>query len=112
MKVPPAPCLAMRDRGGYLKLVRRGYRSEGSRERRKRKRLSTFDQKTGEVINIQERYIKFEKVPKNLGFVNMKPSEFEKVRVGIAFLHLGEVLVDWRGEGTIQANPEMFISNR
>lgn len=73
--------------------------------------MSLFDQKTGEVINIQERYIKFEVVSKNLGFVNVRPSEFEKVGGGVTLLHRGEVLVDWRGEGTMQCRPEVFVSS-
>lgn len=87
----------------------RKLRNKTSRERGKRKRQSMFDQKTGEVINIQPRYVQFEVVPKNLGFLSASVRDDDR---GMMFLHQGEVLIDWRGEGTIQACPEVFDLSR
>lgn len=65
-----------------------------------------FDQKTGEVINVQPRYIEFKIVSKTLGFLSASISKDNEK--GTMFLHQGEVLIDWRGDGTIQAHPEAF----
>ncbi len=92
-------------------MVHRGRRSREARERRRCRRLSRFDQRTGEVINVQERFIQFEPVIKSLGFSGVDQKLFvprcdeEK---GLMFLYQGEVLVDWRGEGTVQARPDVF----
>jgi len=84
----------------------RKIRNKNSREKRKRQRESIFDQKTGEIINIQPRYIEFEIVPETLGFSS---SIYQSEEKGTMFLHQGEVLIDWRGDGTIQTHPEVFI---
>ena len=91
-------------------MARRGRRSKEANDRRKRRPLTKYDQDTGEVINIQPRYIKFEIVPDNLGFLNVDTSSFDEI--GMAFLHLGEVLSNWRGDGTSQVHPEMFDFRR
>ena len=78
----------------------------GARGRRWCRRLSVLDQKTGEVVNVQPRYVGFEVVSDGLGFLGVDLPQ----RGGLMFLHEGEVLIDWRGEGTIQVHPEVFDS--
>lgn len=90
-------------------MTHRGRRSQVARKRRRQKRLekvTTFDRKTGEVLNIQERYIHFEIVPESLGFLSVGSDQFN--RIGIMFLFEGEVLINKHGDGTIQTRPEVF----
>lgn len=93
-------------------MVHRGRRSREARERRKGRHLSRLDQKTGEVINVQPRFVRCDVVPKSFGFLGVKAaSRGDGVHVdkdGFMFLYLGEVLIDWRGEGTIQVHPGVF----
>lgn len=94
--------------GRPSKLARRGKRSESARKRRKHKLMdNSYDRETGEVINLQEYFVQFEIVPKNLGFLNVNSDRFNTV--GLMCLYEGEVLINRYGSGTIQTHPEVFI---
>lgn len=95
-------------------MVHRGTRSHGARVRRKaravrrelHKKKSFYDKRKGELINRQERYIKYDVVPDNLGFITVDASDFDDRRM--MFLHEGEILIDGQGRGTMQYHPEAF----
>lgn len=92
-------------------MTRRGKRSKSAQERRERKRESkdsTYDRDTGEVINLQEHFLRYEVVPETLGFLNVDSSYLTPV-VGLMWLFEGEVLINRQGTGTIQSRPEVFI---
>lgn len=73
-------------------MTRRGRRSREARNRRRLRLQSVFDKSAGELINLQEQFVKTE--PLNGRY--------------LIHFEVGEVLMDNRGRGTMQTHPEVF----